>query len=82
MGNRPQDRQKMIDALMRNSDGKLDRGSIESAMDGDPNALMSKLNDADKAKIQRLLNDKSALQKLLSSDAAQQMMKKFSGNGK
>lgn len=82
MSNQPVDKQKMIDELMRNTNGAVDRGSIEAAMGGNTDALLDRLDDSDKAKIQKLLNDRSALQKLLSSDAAQQLMKRFSGNGK
>lgn len=82
MSNQPVDKQKMIDELMRNTNGAVDRGSIEAAMGGNADALLDRLGDSDKAKIQKLLNDRSALQKLLSSDAAQQLMKRLSGNGK
>lgn len=82
MNNKPSDKQKMIDSIVRNTNGAVDRGSIEAAMVGNADALMNKLSDSDKAKIQQMLNDKAALQKLLSSDAAQQLMKKFSGNDK
>ena len=80
MENNSMKRQKMIDSLMKNSGGAVDRQSIEAAMDGNTNALLDKLNDSDKAKIQQMLNDKAALQKLLSSDAAKQIMKRMTGN--
>ena len=80
MDNNSMKRQKMIDSLMNETNGKVDRKSIEAAMGGDTNALLNKLNDSDKAKIQQMLNDKAALQKLLSSDAAKQIMKRMTGN--
>ena len=79
MPNNPTDKQKMLDALMRKTNGAVDRGSIEAAMNGDTNALLNRLNNSDKAKIQNMLNDKEALQKLLSSAAAQKLIKKISG---
>ena len=40
---------------------------------------MSSLNEADRKKIQEVINDKDKLKKILSSDAAQKLMKILGG---
>ena len=82
MSNQPIDKRSLTDALLKGSGGRIDRGSIESAMNGNADALLNKLDNSERDKIRKLLSDRSALQKLMSSDAAQQIINKISKNGK
>ena len=82
MFNQSFNKQKSVADLLKKSGKNIDSESINAAMNGDGSALLQKLDSADRAKVENLLNDKQALQKLLSSDAAQQLLKQLSGNGK
>ena len=51
----------------------------ESIKNADANALLKKLKAEDAEKINRLLNDKEALDRLLNSDKARAIMEKLFG---
>lgn len=58
--------------------------SLLSTREGErqiPEAVMEKLSDEKKKELFRILNDKKELEKLLSSEKAQRLMKKFGMNG-
>ncbi len=72
---------KLGDALSRAANGKFDRESIRAAQNGDPSALLSALDQKDRQKINRLLNDEKALKKLLSDEQTRKLLRELSGNG-
>lgn len=64
---------------MNNNFDKIDKKTIEAARRGDTDAVMSGLSDADRKKVNEVLADKDKLKQILSSDAAQQLMKILGG---
>ena len=64
---------------MNNNFDKLDKKILEAARCGDTDAVMSGLSDADRKKVNEVLADKDRLKQILSSDAAQQLMKILGG---
>ena len=63
-----------------NNNFNFDKKTIDAARRGDTNAVLQNLNDADRQKIQEALADKDKLKQILSSDAAQKLMKILGGN--
>ncbi len=51
----------------------------KAAASGDSKALLSSLNESDRKKLNNILNDRTALENLLKNPAAQQLLKKLSG---
>lgn len=70
-----------MDNNFRKNLNKIDKKTLEAAQRGDTNAVLQGLNDADRQKVQEVLADEDKLKKLLSSDAAQKLMKLFGGKG-
>lgn len=64
---------------MNNDFGKINKEDIAAARRGDTDAVMSKLSDSDRKKINEVLADKDKLKQILSSDAAQKLMKILGG---
>ena len=64
---------------INNNFDKIIKETIDAARKGDTEAVMSSLNEADRKKIQEVINDKDKLKKILSSDAAQKLMKLLGG---
>ena len=64
---------------MNNDFGKISKEDIDAARKGNTDAVMSKLSDGDRKKINELLADKEKLQQILNSDAAQKLMKILGG---
>ena len=64
---------------MNNDFSKLNKKTIDAARRGDTNAVMQGLSDADRQKVKDVLADKDKLQQILSSDAAQKLMKILGG---
>ena len=64
---------------MNNNFDKLDKKTLEAARRGDTDAVMSGLSDADRQKVNEVLADKDKLKQILSSNAAQQLMKILGG---
>ena len=58
---------------------KIDKNTLEAAKRGDANAVMQGLSDTDRQKVQEMLGDEEKLKKLLSSDAAQKLLKILGG---
>ncbi len=61
---------------------KIDKNTLEAAKRGDTNAVLQELSDNDRKKVEEVLADNDKLKKLLSSDAAQQLMKILGGDNK
>lgn len=64
---------------MNNNFDKIDKKTLEAARRGDTDAVMSGLSDADRQKVNEVLADKDKLKQILSSNAAQQLMKILGG---
>ncbi|MBQ2933862.1 MAG: hypothetical protein IJE02_04565 [Clostridia bacterium] len=64
---------------MNNDFGKISKEDIDAARKGNTDAVMSKLSDGDRKKINEVLADKEKLQQILNSDAAQKLMKILGG---
>lgn len=64
---------------MNNNYDKIDKKTIDAARRGDTEAVMQGLSDTDRKKVQEVLADKDKLKQILSSDAAQQLMKILGG---
>ncbi len=64
---------------MNNNFDKIDKKTIDAARRGDTDAVMQGLSDNDRKKVQEVLADKDRLKQILSSDAAQQLMKILGG---
>lgn len=64
---------------MNNDFGKISKKDIDAARKGNTDAVMSKLSDGDRKKINEVLADKEKLQQILNSDAAQKLMKILGG---
>jgi len=57
----------------------IDPEILKAAKAKDANALMSKLSDKDKEKLNKVLSDKETLQNILNSPLAAELIKKFGG---
>jgi hypothetical protein len=74
------DTQKLIDAIVAQSGGKIKREAMNSAIgNNDFSALLGSLSAADQAKIQAAMSDKGTLQMLLQSKEAKAILKNFLG---
>lgn len=60
--------------LLMNSKGSMPDSSIAQDL------MKNKLSNEQRQRVENILRDKSALEKLLSSPQAQELMKKFGGN--
>lgn len=61
------------------ANGKIDKNSINKAKSGDTSALLDSLSPSDRKKVTEALNDKEKLREVLSSDAAQKLLKLLGG---
>lgn len=69
-----------MDSLTKNSDGKIDKQTIKNAIkSGDSSQILNKLSDEDKNKINKILNDKNAMESILKNPLARELMKRFGG---
>lgn len=57
----------------------IDKNTLNAARRGDKDALLNNLSDADRKKLEETLADKQKLKQVLSSDAAQKLMKILGG---
>lgn len=64
---------------MNNDFGKIDKDTIEAARRGDTDAVMGSLNADDRKKVEEILADQGKLKELLSSEAAQKLIKILGG---
>lgn len=65
---------------MNNNFDKINKETIDAARRGDTNAVLSSLNETDRKKIEEVLSDQNKLKQILSSDAAQKLIKYLGGN--
>lgn len=83
MNNNDINRQKLIDALLASSGGKLNRDSINRAADcNDVSPLINSLSPADREKLNKVMSDKESMEKLLKSPQAQLILKSVLKGGK
>lgn len=83
MNNNDIDKQRLIDALLSSSGGKLSRDSINCAADGkDITPLVNSLSPEDREKLNRVMSDKESMEKLLKSPQAQLILKSVLKGGK
>lgn len=69
-------KEKLLKAL--SNDGGIDLDKISSAINsGDVNGVLNSLNEGDAKKLQGLLENKEALNQLLTSDKFSNMLKQF-----
>lgn len=64
---------------MNNDFNNINKETIDAARRGDTDAVMSKLSESDRQKINEVLADKDKLKQILNSDTAQKLMKIFGG---
>ncbi len=64
---------------MNNNFSKIDKKTIDAARRGDTDAVMQGLNASDRKKVEEVLADQDKLKQILSSDAAQQLIKFLGG---
>ena len=83
MNNNDISKQRLIDALLSSSSGKLSRDSINRAADGkDITPLVNSLSPEDREKLNRVMSDKESMEKLLKSPQAQLILKSVLKGGK
>lgn len=83
MNNNDINKQRLIDALLSSSSGKLSRDSINRAADGkDITPLVNSLSPEDREKLNRVMSDKESMEKLLKSPQAQLILKSVLKGGK
>ena len=83
MNNNDISKQRLIDALLSSSGGKLSRDSINRAADGkDITPLVNSLSPEDREKLNRVMSDKESMEKLLNSPQAQLILKSVLKGGK
>jgi hypothetical protein len=67
---------------MNNNFDKIDKATLDAAKRGDTEAVISSLSEADRRKVEETLADKEKLRQILSSDAAQKLIKILGGDKK
>ena len=84
MNNNDINKQRLIDALLSSSGGKLSRDSINRAADSkDASALINSLSPEDRERLNKVMSDKESMEKLLKSPQAQALLKSIlKGGGK
>ena len=83
MNNNDINKQRLIDALLSSSGGKLSRDSINRAADGkDITPLVNSLSPEDREKLNRVMSNKESMEKLLKSPQAQLILKSVLKGGK
>lgn len=83
MNNNDINKQRLIDALLSSSGGKLSRDSINRAAVGkDITPLVNSLSPEDREKLNRVMSDKESMEKLLKSPQAQLILKSVLKGGK
>ena len=64
---------------MNNNFDKINQETLDAARRGDKEAILNKLNDSDRKKIEAVLADKNKLKEILNSDAAKNLLKILGG---
>ena len=84
MDNNKIDKEKLIDAVISSSGGKIDKKTLAGAVEGkniDP--LLKNLSAEDKEKLKRVMSDKKSMEAALNSPQAKALRKAFlKGGGK
>ncbi|MBP3706688.1 MAG: hypothetical protein J6J13_05535 [Clostridia bacterium] len=70
---------KLYDAIIASSKGKIDKNSLDRAKSGDLDGILSSLSEEDAKKLKAALADKEKTKQLLSSDAAKALMNMLMG---
>ncbi len=73
--------QSIINAIIASSGGKINREAAQKAVEGDSSALLKGLSQEDRRALEKILADKTATQKILSSDAARELIKMLGKKG-
>ncbi len=74
---------KILKQIEKNSDGKIDMAALSRAAEKkDTQAIINSLNEEDKEKIKRILNDKQAIKNLLKNPKITDILGNFMGGGK
>lgn len=84
MNNNEIDKQRLMDAAVSASGGKIDKNSLSGAMDGkNIEPLLNKLSAEDREKLNRVMSDKKSMEAVLNSPKAKALLKTFlKGGGK
>ena len=84
MDNNKIDKEKLINAAVSSSGGKIDKETLSNAVKGkniDP--ILKNLSDADKEKLKSVMSDKKSMEAVLNSPQAKALLKAFlKGGGK
>ena len=84
MDNNRIDKEKVIDAVISSSGGKIDKKTLAGAVEGkniDP--LLKNLSAEDKEKLKSVMSDKKSMEAALNSPQAKALLKAFlKGGGK
>ena len=76
-------KQRLIDALLSSSGGKLSRDSINRAADSkDASSLINSLSPEDRERLNKVMSDKESMERLLKSPQAQLILKSVLKDGK
>ena len=76
-------RQRLIDALLSSSGGKLSRDTINRAADSkDASSLINSLSPEDRERLNKVMSDKESMERLLKSPQAQLILKSVLKDGK
>lgn len=76
------DKQKLMDAIISSSGGKIDRDSLAGAVNRkDVSSLLGSLSPADRQKLNSVLSNKENLAAALNSSEARSLLKNFLKGG-
>ena len=84
MNNNEIDKQKLMDAVISSSGGKIDKKTLtEAAKEKNIDPLLQNLSAADKEKLKSVMSDKKSMEAVLNSPQAKALLKAFlKGGGK
>lgn len=75
------DKEKILAAIQKESGGRIDASAIKNAQKGDLSQMMGALSTEDQAKLSQMLQNKTALNELLSRPEAKNLLKNFLNGG-
>ena len=84
MDNSKIDKEKLMDAVISSSGGKIDKKTLsQAAKEKNIDPLLQNLSAADKEKLKSVMSDKKSMEAVLNSPKAQALLKTFlKGGGK
>ena len=84
MNNNEIDKQKLMDAVISSSGGKIDKKTLtEAVKEKNIDPLLQNLSAADKEKLKSVMSDKKSMEAVLNSPQAKALLKAFlKGGGK